>query len=72
MNQITALPVIPPAQKFHFQPNDFERGPGLFNLNLDAAMSQQERAGVIEQDFHLPKNVMIQTEPVQCQCENPG
>ncbi|MGA3162968.1 MAG: hypothetical protein ABSD77_02025 [Verrucomicrobiota bacterium] len=47
INQITALPFIPPAEKLDFHTQLFQSGFSLFDFGLQPAMSQKKRMGVI-------------------------
>jgi hypothetical protein len=56
MDQIPALTVIPPAKRFHFQPEGEQGGPGLFDLGLHSAMCEREGQRTVKQDLHGVKS----------------
>jgi hypothetical protein len=53
MDEIAWLPVIPPAQVFHVDPERLETGFSLLNLDLRTAVRQQKRHITVEEDSHL-------------------
>lgn len=65
MDDIPLLPVIPPAQPFHFQAEGGEGVFGLFDLNLKTAGSEGKRKGVVEQNFHMGRDVFIPEKGAQ-------
>ena len=52
MDQVAALPVVPPTQPFHLQPGVFQGLPGHLDLGLRAAVRERERQGVVDENFH--------------------
>jgi len=53
MNEVAGLRVIPPPQEVNLHSNIVQSTPGLLDLNLKATMREQERSGMVEQDFHV-------------------
>jgi hypothetical protein len=52
MQDVAGLGGIPPAEVFDIHADFFESGPGLFDLDLRAAMRQHERHMAIQENFH--------------------
>jgi hypothetical protein len=52
MNDVTALLRIPPAQVLDGDAEVFQRTFAFFDLNLEAAMRQEERLRMVKKHFH--------------------
>jgi hypothetical protein len=53
VNQVPTLRVIPPANVLHLQAVLLQASFGLFDVGLEAAVRQEKRLRVIEQNLHL-------------------
>ena len=74
MDEIASLPVIPPAQVFHVDPERLETGFSLLNLDLRTAVRQQKRHITMEQDSHLltsPEASPVASHGQTCEVERP-
>jgi hypothetical protein len=56
MNNISTLRFVPPTEKFYVDSNLFKRLLCFLDLNLKAAMRQKKWAGMINQNFHKPRD----------------
>jgi hypothetical protein len=52
MDYIGILSVIPPAKRLCIHTDCIKRRQSLFDLNLHSAVRQQERAAMVNQNFH--------------------
>jgi hypothetical protein len=57
VNNISRLPVVPPAKVLHGYSNLAQRIIGLFNLNLKSAVAEQKRIWVVQDNSHAQKNL---------------
>ena len=52
MEHLAGLALVPPPQRFDLHSQFFQCRPGLIDLDLGAAVSQEVRQLVIKQDLH--------------------
>jgi hypothetical protein len=59
MDQIAALPVIPPSHEFNLDSRTLQSRSGLFNLSLLSAVGEGERQAGVNEDFHLENGIAV-------------